>query len=170
MGPATERSAVKVGDRVGIKWVAAICGSCPPCLEGHDAMCHKGKISGYYTYILLSFSLKNRNGDMLGARSAKDKMYKFIDANGIFLGIRPGTFQEYVVSQADYVTPIPEAIKSEDAAVYHPSSLYPRFYCSWSDIVLANALRRCNHLRCPSPLTGKVRAVGRYFWCWWRFR
>ncbi|KAI4256972.1 MAG: hypothetical protein LQ352_001861 [Teloschistes flavicans] len=116
MGPATERSAVKVGDRVGIKWVAAICGSCPPCLEGHDAMCHKGKISGYYTYILLSFSLKNRNGDMLGARSAKDKMYKFIDANGIFLGIRPGTFQEYVVSQADYVTPIPEAIKSEDAA------------------------------------------------------
>lgn len=53
MGPATERSAVKVGDRVGIKWVAAICGSCPPCLEGHDAMCQKGKISGYYTYILL---------------------------------------------------------------------------------------------------------------------
>lgn len=28
MGPGTETSAVKVGDRVGIKWVAHICGSC----------------------------------------------------------------------------------------------------------------------------------------------
>lgn len=30
---------------------------------------------------------------------------------------RPGTFQQYVVSQADYVTPIPDGLKSEDAAV-----------------------------------------------------
>ncbi|KAI4103272.1 MAG: hypothetical protein L6R37_003900 [Teloschistes peruensis] len=37
-----------------------------------------------------------------------------------FLGISPGTFQEYVVSQADYVTPIPDTIKSEDAAVWTP--------------------------------------------------
>lgn len=28
MGPGTSNSAVKVGDRVGIKWLAAICGSC----------------------------------------------------------------------------------------------------------------------------------------------
>ncbi|KAL8952296.1 MAG: hypothetical protein Q9222_001785 [Ikaeria aurantiellina] len=49
MGPATERATVKVGQRVGIKWVAGICGSCPPCLSGHDALCHQGKISGYYT-------------------------------------------------------------------------------------------------------------------------
>lgn len=28
MGPGTEGSAVKVGDRVGVKWVAHICGSC----------------------------------------------------------------------------------------------------------------------------------------------
>jgi propanol-preferring alcohol dehydrogenase len=28
MGPGTQGSAVKVGDRVGIKWLAAICGSC----------------------------------------------------------------------------------------------------------------------------------------------
>ncbi|KAL8895822.1 MAG: hypothetical protein Q9207_007996 [Kuettlingeria erythrocarpa] len=77
MGPGTERAVVKVGQRVGIKWVAGTCGSCPPCLEGHDALCHTVKISGYYT---------------------------------------PGTFQQYVVSQADYVTPIPENLKSEDAA------------------------------------------------------
>ncbi|KAL8731737.1 MAG: hypothetical protein Q9166_003184 [cf. Caloplaca sp. 2 TL-2023] len=49
MGPATERSAVKVGDRVGIKWVAGTCGSCLPCLEGADAQCRNGKVSGYYT-------------------------------------------------------------------------------------------------------------------------
>ncbi|KAL8971576.1 MAG: hypothetical protein Q9183_000991 [Haloplaca sp. 2 TL-2023] len=30
---------------------------------------------------------------------------------------RPGTFQQYVTSQADYVTPIPESLKSEDAAL-----------------------------------------------------
>lgn len=30
---------------------------------------------------------------------------------------RPGTFQQYVTSQADYVTPIPENLSSEDAAV-----------------------------------------------------
>lgn len=40
--------------------------------------------------------------------------------NSGFLGISPGTFQEYVVSQADYVTPIPDTIKSEDAAVWTP--------------------------------------------------
>ncbi|KAL8759784.1 MAG: hypothetical protein Q9199_000508 [Rusavskia elegans] len=77
MGPATENAAVKVGDRVGIKWMAGTCGSCLPCLEGADAQCQKGKISGYYT---------------------------------------PGTFQQYVTSQADYVTPIPDNLKSEDAA------------------------------------------------------
>ncbi|KAL8936902.1 MAG: hypothetical protein Q9211_003965 [Gyalolechia sp. 1 TL-2023] len=49
MGPATERAAVQVGQRVGVKWVAGNCGSCPPCLEGYDALCHSAKISGYYT-------------------------------------------------------------------------------------------------------------------------
>ncbi|KAL8764054.1 MAG: hypothetical protein Q9184_000342 [Pyrenodesmia sp. 2 TL-2023] len=78
MGPGTERAVVKVGQRVGIKWVSGTCGSCLPCLEGHDALCHTVKISGYYT---------------------------------------PGTFQQYVASQADYVTPIPENLKSEDAAL-----------------------------------------------------
>ncbi|KAL8707902.1 MAG: hypothetical protein Q9220_007122 [cf. Caloplaca sp. 1 TL-2023] len=31
-------------------------------------------------------------------------------------GASPGTFQQYVTSQADYVTPIPDSLKSEDAA------------------------------------------------------
>ncbi|KAL8839268.1 MAG: hypothetical protein Q9176_004599 [Flavoplaca citrina] len=58
MGPATGHTAVKVGDRVGIKWVADI----------------------------WSFG-------------------------------RPGTFQQYVLSQADYVSPIPEKLTSEEAAL-----------------------------------------------------
>ncbi|KAF2479096.1 chaperonin 10-like protein [Neohortaea acidophila] len=77
MGPGTENSPRKVGDRVGIKWIAAICGSCPACLSGHDGICFNQKISGFYT---------------------------------------PGTFQQYVVSPADYVTPIPDSLPSDVAA------------------------------------------------------
>lgn len=47
------------------------------CLEGYDASCFKGKISGYFT---------------------------------------PGTFQQYVVSPANYVTPIPDGLDSAEAA------------------------------------------------------
>lgn len=35
MGPGTEMSARKVGDRVGIKWISAACGSCAACLNGN---------------------------------------------------------------------------------------------------------------------------------------
>lgn len=49
LGPGTENSTVKVGDRVGIKWIAAICGACPACLTGHDGVCFNQKVSGYYT-------------------------------------------------------------------------------------------------------------------------
>ncbi|CAK4032052.1 Alcohol dehydrogenase 2 [Lecanosticta acicola] len=77
MGPGTETSTVKVGDRVGIKWIAAICDSCPACLSGHDGVCFNQKVSGYYT---------------------------------------PGTFQQYVLGPASYVTPIPDSLPSDAAA------------------------------------------------------
>ena len=77
MGPATELATVKIGDRVGVKWIAAVCGTCPACLSGHDGVCFNQKVSGYYT---------------------------------------PGTFQQYVTSQATYVTPIPDKLSSEAAA------------------------------------------------------
>ncbi|KAH8776738.1 chaperonin 10-like protein [Diaporthe sp. PMI_573] len=48
MGPGTEKAEVKVGDRVGIKWLADICGSCPPCMAGYEAACFKQKVSGYF--------------------------------------------------------------------------------------------------------------------------
>ncbi|PSS03388.1 chaperonin 10-like protein [Coniella lustricola] len=77
LGPGTENSGVKVGDRVGIKWLAGICGSCQPCLNGYDAACERQKISGFYW---------------------------------------PGTFQQYVTSPANYVTPIPDEVSSEAVA------------------------------------------------------
>jgi len=77
LGPGSEKGHVKVGDRVGVKWVAYICQSCPPCLDGRDGLCFNQKISGYY---------------------------------------HPGTFQQYVLAPANYVTPIPEEVSSEDAA------------------------------------------------------
>lgn len=76
-GPGADSGAIKLGDRVGIKWVNGICGSCPPCLGGHDGQCFGQRISGYYT---------------------------------------PGTFQQYVVGPADYVTPIPKDLPSDMAA------------------------------------------------------
>lgn len=42
MGPATDLSMVKVGDRVGIKWMSGICETCEPCRLGLDASCVKG--------------------------------------------------------------------------------------------------------------------------------
>jgi alcohol dehydrogenase, propanol-preferring len=77
LGPGTESSTLKVGDRVGIKWIASACGNCPPCFAGVDAVCPNGKISGYYY---------------------------------------PGTFQQYAISPAHYVTPIPDGVASDLAA------------------------------------------------------
>ncbi|MCJ1264926.1 hypothetical protein MMC22_004801 [Lobaria immixta] len=72
-----DQTTVKIGDRVGVKWVSAICSTCTACLEGADALCQKVKISGYYT---------------------------------------PGTFQQYVLGPASYVTPIPDNLGSAEAA------------------------------------------------------
>ncbi|KAK3936467.1 chaperonin 10-like protein [Diplogelasinospora grovesii] len=76
-GASETASSLKIGDRVGIKWMAGICGTCMPCLSGRDALCRSGKISGFYT---------------------------------------PGTFQEYVLAPANYVTPIPDGVPSDLAA------------------------------------------------------
>jgi len=77
LGPGTENFGLKIGNRVGIKWMASACGNCIPCLAGADACCLTGKISGYYT---------------------------------------PGTFQQYALAPAHYVTPIPDGLASDAAA------------------------------------------------------
>ncbi|KAK2750140.1 hypothetical protein FQN57_004636 [Myotisia sp. PD_48] len=77
LGPSSESSGLKVGDRVGVKWIGYACGSCTPCFEGVDAACINKKVSGYFT---------------------------------------PGTFQQYIVGPAHYVTPIPDGLDSAAAA------------------------------------------------------
>lgn len=67
----------KVGDRVGIKWMAGTCSTCRNCLNGNDVGCPQGAISGYFT---------------------------------------PGTFQEYALGPAAYVTKIPDGLESAAAA------------------------------------------------------
>ena len=53
-GPGAEAGSVKMGDRVGVKWIAGACGGCGACLEGHDGVCFNQKISGYYTPVSFS--------------------------------------------------------------------------------------------------------------------
>ncbi|KAF7593387.1 hypothetical protein BBP40_011576 [Aspergillus hancockii] len=77
LGPGTESAGLKIGDRVGVKWLASACGNCQPCQAGSDGLCFNSKISGYYT---------------------------------------PGTFQQYTVGPASYVTPIPDGLESDAAA------------------------------------------------------
>ncbi|KAL4781070.1 chaperonin 10-like protein [Aspergillus varians] len=77
LGVGMEKSPVKIGQRVGIKFVHGVCRICPACLVGAESCCLKMQISGYYT---------------------------------------PGSFQEYCVAPADYVTPIPDEVPSHLAA------------------------------------------------------
>ncbi|KAK2793091.1 hypothetical protein FQN52_002239 [Onygenales sp. PD_12] len=77
LGPGTEHSGVKLGDRVGVKWIAYACSSCEPCSDGAEGCCLKQKVSGYY---------------------------------------HPGTFQQYLLGPANYVTPIPNSLPSDAAA------------------------------------------------------
>ncbi|KAF1808783.1 GroES-like protein [Eremomyces bilateralis CBS 781.70] len=48
LGPGTESAPIKLGQRVGIKWIAYACGGCLPCMSGRDGLCQNQKISGYY--------------------------------------------------------------------------------------------------------------------------
>ncbi|KAJ4482227.1 chaperonin 10-like protein [Lentinula aciculospora] len=77
IGNNTSNSPVKLGDRVGIKWLADSCLNCEDCRKGREQNCSKAKLSGFTV---------------------------------------DGTFQEYVVSFVNHVTPIPEAIPSDEAA------------------------------------------------------
>ncbi|WVQ81821.1 hypothetical protein IAT38_003948 [Cryptococcus sp. DSM 104549] len=49
IGDNTLNSPVKLGDRVGIKWLADSCLACEPCRRGYEMNCEKAKLSGYTT-------------------------------------------------------------------------------------------------------------------------
>jgi propanol-preferring alcohol dehydrogenase len=77
LGPGNAHSPVKIGDRVGIKFVRSTCMSCAACLSGNESGCVNKTMSGY---------------------------------------LNPGTFQQYVVSPSNYVSPIPDGLSSDQAA------------------------------------------------------
>ncbi|KAF9442535.1 mannitol-1-phosphate dehydrogenase M1PDH1 [Macrolepiota fuliginosa MF-IS2] len=77
IGEGTYGSAVKIGDRVGLKWIADICGTCEMCRTSQDSC---------------MLELPNHGFQM------------------------HGTFQEYAVSYANYVTKIPEGVDSASIA------------------------------------------------------
>ncbi|KAF7794778.1 hypothetical protein EIP86_005916 [Pleurotus ostreatoroseus] len=47
IGEHTARSPVKVGDRVGIKWLADACGECEFCRKGLEQVCPHAAFSGF---------------------------------------------------------------------------------------------------------------------------
>jgi len=47
IGENTSRSPVKLGDRVGIKWLADSCLNCEFCKKGYEQNCPEAKLSGY---------------------------------------------------------------------------------------------------------------------------
>ncbi|KAG6918371.1 hypothetical protein DXG01_015023 [Tephrocybe rancida] len=47
IGNHTTDSPVKVGDRVGIKWLAGSCLNCEQCRKGREQNCDKAQLSGY---------------------------------------------------------------------------------------------------------------------------
>ncbi|OBZ67579.1 Alcohol dehydrogenase 1 [Grifola frondosa] len=47
IGEHTQESPVKVGDRVGIKWLAYSCLDCEPCRKGLEQSCLNGRYSGF---------------------------------------------------------------------------------------------------------------------------
>ncbi|KAF8649585.1 hypothetical protein AX16_005676 [Volvariella volvacea WC 439] len=47
IGQGTAHSPVKIGQRVGIKWLASSCLDCEPCRKGHEQNCYNAKLSGF---------------------------------------------------------------------------------------------------------------------------
>ncbi|TCD70709.1 alcohol dehydrogenase [Steccherinum ochraceum] len=47
IGEHTQDSPVKLGDRVGIKWLAYSCLDCEPCRKGLEQVCYHGQYSGF---------------------------------------------------------------------------------------------------------------------------
>ena len=41
-------TAFKVGDRVGVPWLGATCGSCEECREGRENLCDQARFTGYH--------------------------------------------------------------------------------------------------------------------------
>ncbi|THH17552.1 hypothetical protein EW146_g3276 [Bondarzewia mesenterica] len=99
IGEHTANSPVKVGDRVGIKWLADSCLQCEICRKGLEQSCQKGKLSGYTIDGTFSQYV------------VRTRFPPFRDYPSIF---SPHFFLK--VSYTAHVTPIPEGLDSAEAA------------------------------------------------------
>lgn len=100
-GPgAVVDQSLKLGSRVGIKWMAYACCNCIICLSGLDSYCESGKVSGQVLLRILFCFLQAL----------------VIDADSSNRFFYPGTFQQYAIAPAHYVTPIPDGVPSDMAA------------------------------------------------------
>jgi propanol-preferring alcohol dehydrogenase len=114
MGPGTDNSAVRLGDRVGIKWMAGICEACEACRAGIDASCFSGVcLSLLAIYTLSPPPLSRPSSSPLFSHTPQNTNPAPQKVSGYYT---PGTFQQYVLSPANYVTPIPDSLDSAAAA------------------------------------------------------
>ena len=97
IGAHTQDKTIKLGDRVGVKWLANSCLDCEHCRNGlGQGMCIY--VSPVLSVLcLLSCVLVCGKGEYSGFT---------VD----------GTFSEYVKSYIRHVSPIPEGLSSQDAA------------------------------------------------------
>ena len=97
-----------------------------------------------------------------------DEGWSIVNKYGFFASSSPGTFQQYVVSRANYVTPIPDGLSSADAAV-GPRSVFGDYEVN-ADLVQAHVVRRSDDVCGSKALAGQIGSMGGDIWGWWRTR
>lgn len=96
----------KVGDRGGIKPLWSTCGACVHCWGGLETHCAKGIFTG------------------LGCPGRTRPPFYTLQLVNVWIG----TYQQYIVSPARYLTPIPKEVSDEVAAV-SPQLRFSAFHC-----------------------------------------
>ena len=96
IGAHSTSTKLKVGDRVGIKYIGSSCMDCEPCRKGNEGRAYRILFIVLYS---LTFFLCSECPSMTPTGYVVD-----------------GTFQEYAVAAIAHAIPIPESISSEAAA------------------------------------------------------
>lgn len=102
LGPGAETSGLSVGDRVGIKWISSACGHCGSSLPR----------VGLFRLVLV-FTPQLTRHVQEPCLAGSDGLCFRSKISGYYT---PGTFQQYVIGPAGYVTRIPEQLDSAQAA------------------------------------------------------
>lgn len=108
MGPGTGSAPVKVGDRVGIKWVSSACGGCGALIQTPTS-----PLSSFHHNHDLCDDNVILTPNPAACLAGHDGVCLNQKVSGYFT---PGTFQQYAIGPAHYVTPIPDGLDSAVAA------------------------------------------------------